>query len=109
MGSHREEAGLSSRRPATVGSAFLREAPGGLTSYPPLAGLLGIRPARLATRIDEAAKEGPVTSGRLAGTTRLQPPQAGCVTPRDCSHRTRIRTSSTPRDVALIRIEREGI
>jgi hypothetical protein len=45
-------------------------------SYPPLAGLLDFAVLALARVPDEAAKKGPVASGRLAGTVRLQPLRA---------------------------------
>ena len=84
-----------------VSTACFARPPEDVPSYPPLAGLLDFAVLALARVPDEAAKKGPVASGRLAGTVRLQPLRARV----RYAHRPQppfpIRTSNTPRDMAL--------
>jgi len=58
-----------------VGFGLLRMIPGGRTLYPPLVNLLDFA-VRVGTRSARSRQRKVlVTSGRLAGTKRLQPPQ----------------------------------
>jgi hypothetical protein len=81
---------------------LIRMIPGGLTELSSAGG-----PPRLArerwhdTRL-QAAKKGPVASGRLAGTRRLQPLRTKCVTLRFAATAPGPATSNTPRDAPLM-------
>jgi hypothetical protein len=76
----------SSRRPARGWvTAFFARPPEDLPSYPPLADLLSFAVLALARVPSEAAKKGPVTSGKLAGTMRLQPPHLACAYRRNAA------------------------
>jgi hypothetical protein len=64
-----------SRQLRAMGYGLLRTIPGGLTIYPPLADQLGFA-RRIGMRLSaKPPRKVLVTSGRLAGTMRLQPPQ----------------------------------
>jgi hypothetical protein len=79
MNCRHRESPVVDRRPARSGlRLYIAWPPEDLPSLSSAGGPSRFRRFAFGTRRTKPPKEGPVTSGKLAGTTRLQPPQLAC-------------------------------